>query len=44
MPKGQKPKIHWSILNVPVNVSEICNQLPREGNFEEVSLVKLKQK
>ena len=43
MPKGQTPKIHGSIVNAPVNVSEICNQLSREKNFEEVILVKLKK-
>ena len=44
MPKGQTPKMHGSIVNVPVNVSETCNHLPREGNCEEVILVKLKRK
>ena len=27
MPKGQTPKIHGSIVNAPVNVSEACNHL-----------------
>ena len=44
MPKGKTPKIHGSVVNVSVNVSEICNQLPRKGNCEEVILVKLKKK
>ena len=44
MPKGQTPKMHGSIANVPVNVSETCNHLPREGNYEAVILVKLKRK
>ena len=44
MPKGQTPKMHGSVVNVPVNVSETCNHLPREGNCEEVILVKLKGK
>ena len=44
MPKGQTPKIHVSKVNVPVNVSETCNHLPREANCEEVILVKLKKK
>ena len=44
MSKAQTPKIHGSIVNVPDNVSEICNQLPREGNCEEFILVKLKKK
>ena len=30
--KGQTPKMHGSIVNVPVNLSETCNHLPREGN------------
>ena len=32
------------IVNVPVNVSETCNHFPRDGNCEEVILVKLKRK
>ena len=28
MRKGQTPKMHGSIVNVPVNVSETCNHLP----------------
>ena len=44
MPKRQTPKMHDSIVNVPVNVSETCSHLPREGNCEEVLLVKLKRK
>ena len=44
MSKGQTPKIHGSIVNAHVNVSETCNHLPREGNCEEVILVKLKRK
>ena len=44
MSKGQTPKMHGSIVNAHVNVSETCNHLPREGNCEEVILVKLKRK
>ena len=44
MSKGQTPKMHGSMVNVPVNLSETCNHLPREGNCEEVILVKLKRK
>ena len=44
MPKGQTPKMHDSITNVPVNVSETYNHLPRERNCEEAILVKLKRK
>ena len=36
MPKGQTPKTHGSLVNVPVNVSETCNHFPQEGNCEEV--------
>ena len=36
MPKGQTPKIHGSLVNVPVNVKETCDHLPQEGNCEEV--------
>ena len=39
MPKGQTPKINGSIVNVPVNISEICNQLSHEGNIEKIILV-----
>ena len=42
--KRQTPKTHGSIVNVPVNVSESCTQLPREGSCEGVILVKLKKK
>ena len=44
MPKVQTPKMHGSIVNVHVNVSETCKHLPREGNCEKVILVKLKRK
>ena len=44
MSKGQTLKMHGSIVNVPVNVCETCNHLPREGNCEEAILVKLKRK
>ena len=44
MPKGQTLIMHGSIVNVPVNVSETCNHMLREGNCEEVILVKLKRK
>ena len=44
MPKGQTPKMHGSIVNVHVNVSETCSHLPREGNCEKATLVKLKRK
>ena len=44
MPKGQTPKMYDSITNVPVNVSETYNHLPRERNCEEAILVKLKRK
>ena len=44
MTKVQAPKIHRSIVNVPVNVSENCNQLPRQGNYEEIIFVKLEKK
>ena len=30
MPKGQTRKMHSSVVNVRVNVSETCNHLPRE--------------
>ena len=36
--------MHDSITNVPVNVSETFNHLPRERNCEEAILVKLKRK
>ena len=44
MPKGQTPKMHGSIVNIPGKVSETCNHLLREGNCEEVILVKIKRK
>ena len=38
--KGQTPKIHRSIVNVSVNVSETCTELPREESYEEIIIVK----
>ena len=41
MPKeGQTSKVHVSIVNVPVNVSETCTQLPREGSCNTAQSVK----
>ena len=41
--KGKHQKMHGSIANVPVNVSETCSHFPREGNCEELILVKLRK-
>ena len=38
--KGQTPKIHGSIVNVSVNVSETCTELPPEESYEEIIIVK----
>ena len=43
MHKEHTPKIQGSIVNLPVNVSETCVQLPQEGICEKVILVKLKK-
>ena len=43
MDKAQTPKMHESTENVPVNVSETCNQLPWERTCQETILAKLKE-
>ena len=44
MSKEQTPKIHVSIANVSVNVSETCTQIPREESCAELILLDLKKK
>ena len=36
--------MNGSMVNILVNISETCNQLPREGTCEEVVFFKLKKK
>ncbi|XP_066925712.1 uncharacterized protein [Clytia hemisphaerica] len=44
MPKGQFPKLKGSICNVPIDVEDIANTLPRRANDNGLVIVKLKRK
>ena len=44
MPKGQSLKLKGNICNVPIELIDICNTLPREPNCNGLILVKLKRK
>ena len=44
MGKGQYPKIKAAICNIPVNVSDVVDVLPRSSHSSGILLVKLKKK
>uniref|UniRef100_A0A7M5WQX0 DUF6570 domain-containing protein n=1 Tax=Clytia hemisphaerica TaxID=252671 RepID=A0A7M5WQX0_9CNID len=44
MPKGQFPKLKGSICNVPINVENVANTLPRSTSDNGLLIVKLKRK
>ena len=44
MGKGQYPKIKGAICNIPVNVSDVVDVLPRSSHSSGILLVKLKKK
>ena len=44
MPKGQSPKLKGCICNVPINVKDVVNTLPRQVNANDIVSVKLKRK
>ena len=44
MPKGQFPKLKGSICNVPIDVEDVANTLPRSTNDNGFLIVKLKRK
>ena len=44
MPKGQAPKVKGAICNVPNDIVDTCNSLPRPADSNGLVLVKLKRK
>ena len=44
MPKGQSPKLKGALCNVPIDVADICNTLPRPADSNGIVIVKLKRK
>ncbi|XP_066915086.1 uncharacterized protein [Clytia hemisphaerica] len=44
MPKGQFPKLKGSICNVPIDVEDVANTLPRKTSDNGLVIVKLKRK
>ena len=44
MSKGQAPKMRGTICNVPINVADICNVLPRGMDNNGIVRVSLKKK
>lgn len=44
MSKGQMPKVKGAICNIPVDVDNTCNSLPRNIDSSGILLVKLKKK
>ena len=44
MPKGQSPKLKGALCNVPIDVVDICNTLPRPADSNGIVIVKLKRK
>ena len=44
MPKGQSPKLKGALCNIPIDVVDVCNTLPRLADRNGVIIVKLKRK
>ena len=44
MPKSQGPKIRGAICNVPIDTTDISNNLPRQADRNGLVIVKLKRK
>ena len=44
MPKGQSPKLKGVLCNVPIDVADICNILPRPADSNGTVIIKLKRK
>ena len=44
MPKGQSPKLKGGLCNIPIDVVDICNILPRPADSNVIIIVKLKRK
>ena len=44
MPKGQSPMLKGTLCNIPTNVVNDCNALPRPADINDFVTVKLKRK
>ena len=44
MPKGQSPELKCALCNVPIDVVDVCNTLPRPADSNGIVIVKLKRK
>ena len=44
MPKGQSPKLKGAFHNVPIDVADICNTLPRPADSNGIVIVKRTRK
>ena len=44
MPKGQSPKLKGPLCNIPIDVVDVCNALPRPADSDGIIIVKLKRK
>ena len=44
MPKGQSPKLKVALCNIPIDVVDVCNILPRQADSNGIIIVKIKRK
>jgi len=44
MPKGQAPKLKGALCNIPIDINDVSNVLPRNPDSNGIILVKLKRK
>ena len=44
MPKGQSPKLKGALCNIPIDVVDVGNTLPRPADSNGIIIVKLKGK
>ena len=42
-PKGQSPKLKGALCNIPIDVVDVCNTLPRPADSNGIIIVKLKK-
>ena len=43
MPKGPSPKLKGSLYNIPIDVVDVCNTLPRPADRNGIIIVRLIQ-
>ena len=43
MPNGQSPKLKAALCNIPIDVVDVSNTLPRPADSNGIIIVKLKQ-